>query len=245
MIKPKKHWKNCDRALLGLHWYRMKHKTKHNRGFTLVELSIVLVIIGLLIGGILVAQSMITTARITKIASQLQQYEVAVQNFRTNYKQLPGDSTFFTPPGDNDFIIGSAGGCAPAPNAKLSADEYTQVWAHLSQAKMLDKAYTSYSPRSCNGDHDAYQTVTNYDVVIPSSLLEGKAKTALGRDKFGVTAANTEIFFRITYVTSIEIMKSLTTKFGFAEWCGVNWAIQTSCTDPAANFGRVHYDFTL
>ena len=67
------------------------------RGFTLVELSIVLVIIGLMIGGILVAQSMVGTAKIQRVVQQLQQYDVAIANFKTKYNALPGDSVLLPP----------------------------------------------------------------------------------------------------------------------------------------------------
>lgn len=61
------------------------------RGFTLVELSIVLVIIGLLIGGILAAQSLISAARINAQVWQLQQFDIAFQNFKSTYNRLPGE----------------------------------------------------------------------------------------------------------------------------------------------------------
>lgn len=63
------------------------------RGFTLVELSIVLVVIGLLIGGILAAQSMVSTAKITRAVKQLSEYDVAISNFRERYKGWPGDKS--------------------------------------------------------------------------------------------------------------------------------------------------------
>ena len=75
------------------------------KGFTLVELAIVLVIIGLLIGGILVAQSMVSTTRIHSQVTQLQQLDTAIQNFQTKYNSLPGDNKYFTPVANNDGFI--------------------------------------------------------------------------------------------------------------------------------------------
>ena len=72
-------------------------------GFTLVELSIVLVIIGLLIGGILVGQSLIESAKINSTAQQIQQFDAGVMAFKSRYKGLPGDSIYFG--GDGDGYI--------------------------------------------------------------------------------------------------------------------------------------------
>lgn len=60
-------------------------------GFTLIELSIVLVIIGLIVGGVLVGRDMIKAAQIRAAISQLEQYDAAVQTFRGKYNGLPGD----------------------------------------------------------------------------------------------------------------------------------------------------------
>lgn len=75
------------------------------KGFTLVELSIVLVIIGLLIGGILAAQSMIHTAKVNKAVRAISQYDAILANFKTKYNQSPGDSNLVEPRGNNDGLV--------------------------------------------------------------------------------------------------------------------------------------------
>jgi len=66
---------------------------RRERGFTLVELSIVLVIIGLLIGAVLKGQELIDSARLKSQMTQLQSYKTATSIFRDRYQALPGDMT--------------------------------------------------------------------------------------------------------------------------------------------------------
>lgn len=61
------------------------------RGFSLVELSIVLVILGFLTGGILAGQSLIRAAEIRSVTSDLQRFMSASHTFRDKYLALPGD----------------------------------------------------------------------------------------------------------------------------------------------------------
>src|SRR6266852_226786 len=61
------------------------------RGFTLIELSIVLVIIGLIVGGILVGQDLIKAAQLRATITQLERYDATVNTFRTKFNGLPGD----------------------------------------------------------------------------------------------------------------------------------------------------------
>jgi len=75
------------------------------RGFTLIELSIVLVIIGLIVGGILAGRELIETASIRRTISQLTQYTTATNSFRAKYNCLPGDcqhATTLFPATDSD-----------------------------------------------------------------------------------------------------------------------------------------------
>lgn len=61
------------------------------RGFTLVELSIVLVIIGLLVGGVLVGQALIRAAELRAVTSEYDKYSTALATFYGKYNGLPGD----------------------------------------------------------------------------------------------------------------------------------------------------------
>ena len=61
------------------------------KGFTLVELAIVMTIIGLLIGGILKGQELMENARTTATVAQVKSYEAATTSFRDSYNGMPGD----------------------------------------------------------------------------------------------------------------------------------------------------------
>jgi len=64
---------------------------RKNKGFTLVELAIVITIIGLLIGGVLKGQEMIQNARITATLAEVQSYRAATATFMDRFDNLPGD----------------------------------------------------------------------------------------------------------------------------------------------------------
>src|SRR5881396_1316033 len=65
-------------------------KRSTEMGFTLVEIAIVLVIIGLLLGGILKGQEMITQAKIKNIVNDFNG-TVAVTSYQDRYRAIPGD----------------------------------------------------------------------------------------------------------------------------------------------------------
>ncbi|MEO6023238.1 MAG: prepilin-type N-terminal cleavage/methylation domain-containing protein, partial [Burkholderiales bacterium] len=66
----------------------MKHQ---QAGFTLVEIAIVLVIIGLLLGGILKGQELVQNARVRNLADQQNAVAAAYYAFQDRYRALPGD----------------------------------------------------------------------------------------------------------------------------------------------------------
>lgn len=64
---------------------------KGNKGFTLVELAIVLIIVGLIIGGILKGQELIANAQITRTVTEMKNFQAALSTFKEAYAALPGD----------------------------------------------------------------------------------------------------------------------------------------------------------
>ena len=68
----------------------MPHASRQT-GFTLVEISITLVIIGLLIGSVIKAQEMITNARLKRIEKDRTYIDIAIKSYQDRYGSLPGD----------------------------------------------------------------------------------------------------------------------------------------------------------
>lgn len=69
---------------------RFKSPDDYKLGFTLVELSIVIIIIGLITGGVLGAQSLIKSAKISSTVKEIQQMGMAIKAFKLEYDELPG-----------------------------------------------------------------------------------------------------------------------------------------------------------
>ncbi len=115
------------------------------QGFTLVELSIVLVIIGLLIGGVLVGRDLIYNARIKKVINELQQYQIAFNAFREKYDCIAGDcinATNFLGTDSNGCPSGggTAGVCNGNGNGLIETcftGEALNAWRHLAKSNFI------------------------------------------------------------------------------------------------------------
>lgn len=122
-------------------------------GFSLVELSIVLVILGLLTGGILTGQSLIRAAELRSITSDYQQFTTATMAFRDRYLSLPGDcsnATQFWKTSPACSGAAADGVCDGNDNGRIEylviggasqPSEAMQFWRHLAKAGLLEGSY--------------------------------------------------------------------------------------------------------
>lgn len=107
------------------------------RGFTLVEIAIVLVLIGLLLGGILKGQEMVNQAKLKSVVADFSGVSAAYAAYMDRYRAVPGDDPNAglrwagASPGDgNGQIRGKY-------NSQSDADESRQWWAHLRRAGFI------------------------------------------------------------------------------------------------------------
>ena len=128
-------------------------------GFTLVEIAIVLVIIGLLLGGVLKGQELIAQAKIKNVANDLNGLSAAVYGYQDRYKRFPGDdngsAARWTSPaavsGNGNGQVGDAGVKAIF-DCSTSAVENCQFWQHLRLAGFIGgDATTKLSPQNAVG----------------------------------------------------------------------------------------------
>jgi prepilin-type N-terminal cleavage/methylation domain-containing protein len=123
--------------------------TPDRLGFTLVEMSIVLVVIALVIGGILAGRELIGAARIRATVSQIEMFNIAVNTFHAKYTGLPGDlearkAAMF------GFAARSGGEGAGDGNGRLTSPgvfdlnlggETAIFWRDLSQAGLIKETF--------------------------------------------------------------------------------------------------------
>ena len=130
-------------------------------GFTLVEIAIVLVIIGLLLGGILKGQELINSARVKNLANDFRVIPTYIYAYQDKFKALPGDdpsasthiqnATNATTPGSkqgNGVLDGNW-------NSTTTTDETYLFWQHVRLANLMagvtNPAAAEYTPRNAVG----------------------------------------------------------------------------------------------
>lgn len=148
----------------------MKNKQS---AFSLVELSIVLVIIGLIVAGTLGGRELIAAAKLNAVIKELRTYDSAVVLFKEKYRYYPGDissslaSRFGSSGGGNgDWLIGST--------AVTAAESY-RAFEHLMRAGLIEGQFTGVAGSGAkigvNVPKSAYKDTATYYFYGNSSPL--------------------------------------------------------------------------
>jgi prepilin-type N-terminal cleavage/methylation domain-containing protein len=155
------------------------------KGFTLVEIAIVLVIIGLLLGGILKGQEMITQAKIKNVIADVTGVSAAMYGYQDRYRALPGDDKTATrwtgaTAGNGNGVIEGAYQSATATH------ESRLFWDHLRRAGFV----------SGSGDENPFNAVSG-----KTGVQTGDGSSATPGGVLG-TAAATQLFTGLMLCTA-------------------------------------------
>lgn len=104
-------------------------------GFTLVEIAIVLVIIGLIMGGVFKGQALVDSARVRSISNEIEGIRTAWVSFQERYRSIPGDFPKAPMQIDSAAVAGDGNGRIDDPSERAG------VWQQLSLAGFISGSY--------------------------------------------------------------------------------------------------------
>ena len=143
-------------------------------GFTLIELAIVLVIIGLLLGGVLRGQELINSAKVKNMARDFQNVQVYIYGYQDKYKALPGDDhSANTHVGATNAVNGTQNGVIEgAWNTLTTGDESCAFWEDVRRAGLAPGSTTAncaagntYQPRNADGGLIGVQSASTLTTI--------------------------------------------------------------------------------
>lgn len=172
----------------------MRPSLSARHGFTLIELSIVLVIIGLIIGGVLAGKDMITAAQIRKTIADADALKTAVFMYKNKFNALPGDDPQAQAhfgatscpdyPGDSNPCSGDGNGMISGMPASTNPYEPRRATQHLALAGLIAGTYSGqytdtvenlYSPSSAPGGNGRFRLNYTNSGTWTNGTIYGRA----------------------------------------------------------------------
>ena len=177
---------------------------QQQKGFTLVEIAIVLVIIGLLLGGILKGQELINSARVRNLADSTTGVQAAYFGFIDRYRRVPGDWD------TTNAGLAIAGTIASGGNnnGRLDSGDWNEpnaLWEHLSKAGFISGTYL--------GPGNVEPTVENGAAPLnPFNSAIAVVRSDHYVDAVAVPPATTRLQLIVGRSTPVDIARELDTK---------------------------------
>lgn len=129
-----------------------RHEIRHSPAFSLIELTMVIMVIGLLVGGIMAGQSMVRNSELQIVMTDVTKYQSAVDDFKKQYKAIPGDmidateywdvSTACSGAAANGTCNGDGDGILDDPSGAGASGEPYQFWRQLTLAGRISGNYS-------------------------------------------------------------------------------------------------------
>ena len=212
------------------------------RGFSLVELSIVLVILGLLVGGVLSGQALIRAAELRSVVNDYSRFYAATNTFRDKYFAAPGDmtnassfwglATFCTPAGTSatGTCDGNGNGALDYGTGPNAPSEFFTFWQQLALAGLIEGSYTGIA-----GPGGVYQSVPGTN--SPKARISG-AGWGL---HYLPNAAGDSATYAVDYGNDLifGLPTSTNPPYGLALKPEEAWNIDTKLDDGRPGYGRV------
>lgn len=160
------------------------------KGFSLIELSVVLVILGLLVGGVIGGQQLIRAAELRKLSKDFENYSSAIIQYKYKYQAIPGDDLnatriwgAATSNGNGDFMIG---------DHWTSDDEDVLAMQHLALAGFINHNPTTVLWPQEVGVNLPAGTFNQQGYRLQSFPWDGACCTLYGQRGFGIIAGRVE-----------------------------------------------------
>lgn len=180
------------------------------RGFSLVELSIVLAIVGLIAGGVVVGQSLLRSSQVRSVLSDYASFSTAEQSFENKYGKIPGDMDTATSywGKDNTYCSGQSG-TANAATGTCNGDndgtingtgtpgttsENFQFWRHMMLGGFITGSYTGIAGPTGSNDHVPGEN-------SPPGRHDG---SSWGMRTFNFSGVSDPQYFKLVYVNTLS-----------------------------------------